>query len=114
MRNLKSHLLKNAKRIKHFMRPLPASDKYLHHNVPYFSQWESPKLNKQILEKKISTDDDPRWEDSGALTKQEYNQWSWSGCGMACTKMILAKTSKVVPLVELGKNAPSMVAIKCP
>ncbi|HXH26268.1 MAG TPA: C39 family peptidase [Candidatus Acidoferrum sp.] len=77
----------------------------MHKNVPYFCQWESPELAKQILEKQISTDDDPKWKNSGAKTKEEYHDWSWSGCGMACTKMILAhRTGKTTTLVELGKK----------
>ncbi len=105
MRNIKSHLLKNAKRIKHLVRPLSTPEKHMQENVPYFCQWESRDLAKSILEKKISTDDDPNWKKSGAKTKKEYHDWSWSGCGMACTKMVLMhRTGKAVPLVELGKK----------
>jgi len=77
----------------------------VHEAVPYFSQWESPKLAKQLIEKKITTDDDPNWKASGARNKKEYHDWSWSACGMACTKMILAhRTGQVVPIVELGEK----------
>lgn len=104
MRNLKNHLLKHTKRAKHVLGKLPSSEKFLHKNVPYFSQWESRNLNKDILEEKISAKDDPKWKDSGAATKDEYLSWSWSGCGMACTKMLLAhRQGKVIPLVKLGK-----------
>ncbi|QQR52273.1 C39 family peptidase [bacterium] len=103
MRNIKNHLLHHAKRVKYFIRPLPAPDRFVYEDVPYFCQWESRELAKSILEKKISTDDDPNWKKSGAKTKKEYHDWSWSACGMACTKMILAyRTGKIVPLVELG------------
>lgn len=97
-------MLRQTKRLKHLVKPLRVPQTYLHSGVPYFCQWESPDLAKAILEKAITTDDDPRWKASGAKTKAEYHAWSWSGCGMACTKMILAsKTGKVVPLVMLGK-----------
>lgn len=77
----------------------------MHKNVPYFCQWESRDLAKKILTKQITTDDDPNWKASGAKTKKEYEAWSWSACGMACTKMILAsRIGKVVPIVELGKK----------
>lgn len=105
IRNIKNHALRHAKRLKHLLRPLPIPDRFVHKNVPYFCQWESRGLAKEILEKKITTDDDPKWKTSGAKTKKEYHDWSWSGCGMACTKMILAHQSgKVIPLVELGKK----------
>lgn len=98
-------MLKRAKLVKHLVRPLLAPDRFIHKDVPYFCQWESRDLAKSILEKKITTDDDPNWKKSGAKTKKEYHDWSWSGCGMACTKMILAhRTGKVIPIVELGKK----------
>lgn len=96
-------MLKQAKLVKHFVWPFTVPDRFVHKDVPYFCQWESRDLAKQLLEKKITTDDDPNWKKSGAKTKKEYHDWSWSGCGMACTKMILAyRTGKVVPLVDLG------------
>jgi hypothetical protein len=105
MRNIKNHALRHARWIRHLARPLPIPERAVHANVPYFCQWESRELAKQILEKQISTDDDPRWRASGAKTKREYSAWSWSACGMACTKMILAhRTGEVIPIVQLGKK----------
>lgn len=78
--------------------------RFMHKNVPYFSQWESRGLVSEILSGSIKAEDDPKWRDSGAATKAEYTAWSWSGCGMACFKMILAHRSKTsTPLVSLGK-----------
>ncbi|MEK7571158.1 MAG: hypothetical protein AAB553_02700 [Patescibacteria group bacterium] len=74
----------------------PQKISFLHKNIPYFSQWESPTLVDTIVRKKISAKDDPRWKNSGAKTKAEYELWSHNTCGMACLKMILAK--------ELGKE----------
>lgn len=103
MKNIKNHVLRQAKTIRHFLRPLAVPDRFVRRDIPYFCQWESRDLAKSLLEKKITTDDDPDWKKSGAKTKKDYHDWSWSGCGMACTKMILAhRTGKVVPLVELG------------
>lgn len=77
-------------------------------DVPYFSQWESPELVAQFLDKKMSSRDDPKWQSSGAENKEEYEKWSWNGCGMACLKMILAHRKKqVVPLVTLAKQCLS-------
>ncbi|HUB93554.1 MAG TPA: hypothetical protein VMB52_03555 [Verrucomicrobiae bacterium] len=114
MRNIKSKLLKRAKGVKHIVKPLSISERFLHENVPYFCQWESRELAKQLLAKEVTTDDDPRWKSSGAKTKAEYREWSWSGCGMACTKMLMAYTTgKVIPLIELGKNVQNTVATLC-
>lgn len=98
-------MLRQAKQVKHLVRPLAIPERFVHEDVLYFCQWESRELAKQILEKQISTDDDLNWKASGAKTKKEYHDWSWSACGMACTKMILAHcTGKVVSIVELGKK----------
>ena len=99
------HLVRHVKR--KFV-PIRFPEEFLHHHVPYFAQWESRDLVGDILKKKISAKDDPRWKESGARTKDEYESWSWACCGMACTKMLLAHTKgKVVPLVELAKKCTS-------
>lgn len=82
-----------------------ALKRFTHTNVPYFSQWESAELAGEILAQKISATEDPKWLDSGALSREEYAEWSWNGCGMACLKMILAhKQQLAVPLVTLAKQ----------
>lgn len=79
--------------------------RFVHSDVPYFSQWESPELVAQILNGVIKAEDDPKWRGSGASSKAEYAAWSWAGCGMACLKMILAHHNKVtIPLVTLGQT----------
>lgn len=79
---------------------------FIHQEVAYFSQWESPELVKSILNDVIRAEDDPKWRRSGASTPEEYADWSWSGCGLACLKMILAHALKqVIPLVTLGRQA---------
>jgi hypothetical protein len=103
MNAIKNHLLQYLKTLRYRNISLPRQ--FRHENVPYFSQWESPKLVEKILKKTIKAKDDPNWKNSGANDKTEYEDWSWAGCGMACTKMILTYTTdKVVPLVELGKK----------
>ena len=77
----------------------------MHNNIPYFSQWESKELIKDIISKKISAKEDPLWKKSGADTKEEYELWSWNACGMACLKMLIAyKYNKEIPLIKLGKK----------
>lgn len=77
----------------------------IHNNVPYFSQWESRELVGQFVNEQLSAREDPKWKDSGATTKEEYELWSWNGCGMACLKMILAyRLNKIIPIVELGRS----------
>ena len=79
---------------------------YLHERVPYFAQWESRELVAQILDGTVQAEDDPKWKASGATSKAEYASWSWSACGMACLKMILAhRNNSVIPLVTLGKKS---------
>lgn len=73
-------------------------------HVPYFSQWESRELVGKILAGTIKAEADPSWRTSGALTRSEYAIWSWTGCGMACLKMLLAHQDVLVSLVELGKG----------
>ena len=102
---LKNQIVTIAKHIDHKVRPRHIAARFMFNDVPYFSQWESRELNQQILKHEIKTEDDPKWKLSGAKTKEEYAQWSWSACGMACTKMVLAhKTGDVIPIVELGKK----------
>ncbi|MFI6448947.1 C39 family peptidase [Kitasatospora sp. NPDC050543] len=59
------------------------------HQVPYYSQWESPGLVRAILSKEVDAADDPLWASSGAATQDEYAFWSWRLCGMACLRMAL-------------------------
>lgn len=95
-------VLKHARR---GIRNRPVQQAFLHKNVPYFSQWESPELVEKIINQEMGGDEDPKWRKSGAKTKDEYAAWSWNGCGMACTKMLVAHLwDREVPLVELGKK----------
>ncbi|WP_420492955.1 C39 family peptidase [Kitasatospora camelliae] len=59
------------------------------HQVPYYSQWESPQLVPDILDGTLRAADDPFWERSGAPSEEEYEYWSWRVCGMACLRMAL-------------------------
>ncbi len=105
MSAIKNSLLSAAKHAKRSLKKRDIKRTSLHENVPYFSQWESPELVESILSKEISADQDPHWKKSGADSKEEYVAWSWSGCGMACTKMLVAHLKNIdVPLVELGKQ----------
>lgn len=106
MKIIKTTLFTAKKKIKKVVNkgfsPRRDSVKFV---IPYFSQWESPTLVKDIIENKISAKDDPLWRESGAKTKEEYELWSWNSCGMACLKMLLSyKFKKDFPLVELGKK----------
>ena len=87
----------------------------MHPDMPYFSQWESRELVEKIVTKQIEAKDDPRWRESGAADVTEYAAWSWSCCGMACLKMILAHNQqKVIPLVVLGKQCLEYGGYKMP
>jgi len=74
-------------------------------NIPYFSQWESPKLVDSFLSHQLEAKDDPLWRDSGATSKEEYQYWSWNLCGSACLKMILKfQTGIEHRLCDLGRK----------
>lgn len=104
MRQLKNRLHIAAKRLRYRVASKAISTKFLHTNVPYFSQWESPALAERFFNDKMAAVNDPNWKNSGANTPEEYADWSWNGCGMASLKMILtATTGKTIPLVRLGK-----------
>jgi hypothetical protein len=74
-------------------------------DVPYFSQWESPEIIPAILSGKMTSDEDPRWKESGADTIDEYAFWASRICGMACLRMVLAHRGLGVhPSVVLAKR----------
>lgn len=115
MRALKQQFKKQLKRLQYAVFPRHTPNSFRHNNVPYFAQWESKELVNDIISKKIKAEDDPKWRSSGAKTKQEYALWSRNGCGMACTKMMLAHRNGVVkPLVELGKQCATFGGYRFP
>ncbi|KKQ94444.1 MAG: hypothetical protein UT66_C0017G0007 [candidate division CPR2 bacterium GW2011_GWC1_39_9] len=90
---------------------LKDGDYFVDGDVPYQCQFASPELVKDILEKKLSATDDPKWKDFGYKTKKDYEFWSLRLCGIASLKMILdyyklTNNKKVAELtnegVELG------------
>jgi uncharacterized protein YvpB len=105
MRQLKRKTVLLAKRIQSKLKRKTHKSHFIHQDIPYFSQWESRELVEKIIMKQIEAKDDPRWRKSGAQDVEEYASWSWSGCGMACLKMILAhKNNEIIPLVTLGRQ----------
>jgi hypothetical protein len=73
--------------------------------VPYFAQWESRELVPDFLSGKMNPRDDPLWHLSGASNRDEYAQWSFHICGMACLKMLLAHLQKrIIPTIDLMKQ----------
>lgn len=70
--------------------------------VPYYAQWVSADLVKDFLSGEINAADDPRWNESGARTRDEYRRWSRHICGMACLRMVLKYVRDFdVPLFSL-------------
>ncbi|MFB7617993.1 C39 family peptidase [Kitasatospora sp. NPDC056181] len=75
------------------------------HEVPYYAQWESPGLVREIVTGAVSAADDPRWGESGAATPEEYEYWSWRLCGVACLRMALDHWWGVAPTaVQLAEE----------
>lgn len=115
MRQLKRKAVLLAKQAHAKLRRKTHKPRFIHQHLPYFSQWESRELVEKIITKQIEAKDDPRWRESGAKDVKEYTSWSWSCCGMACLKMILAhKTNEVIPLVTLGKQCVKYDGYKLP
>lgn len=67
------------------------------HQVPYYSQWETPELVPDILAGTMLAADDPLWERSGAASPDDYEYWSWRLCGVACLRMALDHWWGVAP-----------------
>ena len=57
-------------RARRAVSKLPDGD-YLIRDVPYCSQFASPKLTKDILEKQLDAVDDPNWSIFGFDTRKE-------------------------------------------
>jgi hypothetical protein len=115
MRRLKNQIILRSKQLRSKLQKKTHKKSFVHKNMPYFSQWESRELVEKIVTGQIEAKDDPRWRESGAQDTKEYTSWSWSCCGMACLKMILAhKQDKVIPLVVLGKRCLEYGGYKMP
>lgn len=85
---------------------IPSGTHRIGERLKYYSQFASPALTKDILEKKISAKQDPRWQEFGFLSLDDYEFWSWRACGIICLKMIVDsinhKSYSVRELVEEG------------
>lgn len=86
---------------------LSDGDYFLRDEVPSYTQWESRELVGGIIRGEINTQDDPLWMDSWAVSKEEYEMYSWQICGITCLNMILGSLdkNKNYRLVELAKDA---------
>lgn len=77
-------------------------------NIPSYTQFESRDLIKQYLNGNLDPVNDPLWRNSGADNPEEYANWAFNMCGMACLKMILKHAlNKEFKTVELAKQALS-------
>lgn len=74
-------------------------------DIPYHSQWESPDLVDKILAGQITAREDPRWNESGAISPEEYEFWSWNTCGMSCFRSVIEYIHGLdVPTISLAKR----------
>ncbi len=102
LRRLKQGAALAAKNTQHTLAPKNVPRK-LFVATPYYSQWESPEMVSDLMQGKRRAEDDPKWRESGAKTEKEYALWSWSCCGMACLKMVLARrTGGIHPIISLA------------
>lgn len=77
-------------------------------NVPYYCQFASPDLSKDILEGKINTINDPNLSIFGFNSNEEAAYWSWRICGICCLKMVLNYYNQNVSIAELTKKGISL------
>ena len=75
------------------------------HQVPYFSQWETPDMTLAVVAEgaQVALLRDPLWASSGASSVEDYARWAGNLCGMACLKMVLAaRTGRTMPIMDLA------------
>lgn len=82
--------------------------KYQTWHVPYWSQFATPSLAKDILEKRLNPKDDPNWAVFGYETSAEAGYWATRQCGIVCVKMIIASQSDHSTVAELTDECVHM------
>lgn len=95
-----------------FLKRLPPKAEI---QAPYFSQVMSAELVEDFIEGKRELGTDPKWQQSGADSPEEYVRWTWNNCGIACLKMVLTakgSTPSSLTLVGLAKEAAQYGAFK--
>ena len=89
-----------------YLKKLSDGDYKVSDSVKYYCQFASPELAEDILEKRIWAQEDPRWQEFGFETAEEYAFWSWRACGIICLKMIIDtvnnRNEKVKDLLKRG------------
>ncbi len=86
-----NHFLKSFKDLRNYfyLRKISSGDYMVANSVRYYCQFASPELTDDILEKRISAQDDPRAREFGFSNLEEYEFWCWRACGIICLKMII-------------------------
>lgn len=85
---------------------LPTGEYYINPIPQYISQFASRELVSDILDKKISPTEDPKWKEFGFKNIEEYEFWTQRLCGIICIKMIINTYSKSSETIaELTKKA---------
>lgn len=78
----------------------------IENNVPYISQFASPEYSEKVLRDNVNTATDPKWQNTGAESPEEYTKWVLTICGMACTSMALKYfNNDNTGIVSLAKDA---------
>ncbi len=92
---------------KQKVKKLSNGDYFLKKEIPSFTQWESKNLVDRIVKGEIDTKEDKLWKEGWAISKEEYEMYSWQICWITCFKMILKSIykEKNYKLVELAKEA---------
>ncbi|WP_283134195.1 C39 family peptidase [Rhizohabitans arisaemae] len=79
-----------------------------HENVVTYTQFLSAELIEGIVYGGADAGADPRWAESGAVSREEYATWCGHCCGMACLQMVLHhRDGRTPPLLELMRGCRS-------
>ncbi len=76
------------------------------YDVPFVCQFSIPEHAELSLRKELSPENDPHWENTGALSQERYADWAFTMCGMASVAMALGYLKKSIHKpAELAEDA---------
>ncbi len=67
------------------------------HPIPYACQFASPEHVWEFINKTRDLTSDPRWEEYGAASPDEYRYWALRSCGVVCVKMAVEGVAGIAP-----------------
>jgi hypothetical protein len=65
--------------------------------IPYACQFASPELVWEFINKTRDLKTDPRWNEYGTASPEEYAHWAMRSCGVVCVKMAVEGLAGITP-----------------